>query len=94
MAQRLRKQFQTSGFTLVESLVAGVILFLLMLSTNRFLLMGMANSSRSGERAALEIAILNDIEQVQALDALVNNSDQLKSAACASNNAPSISTAD
>ena len=86
-AQRLRKQLQTSGFTLVESLVAGVILFLLMLSTNRFLLMGMANSSRSGERAALEMAILNDIEKVQALDALVNNSDQLKPAACGSDNA-------
>ncbi len=84
--QPLRKQLQANGFTLMESLVAGVILFLLMLSTNRFLLMGMANSSRSGERAALEMAILNDIEQVQALDALVNNSDELKPAACASNN--------
>ena len=85
--QPLRKQLQANGFTLMESLVAGVILFLLMLSTNRFLLMGMANSSRSGERAALEMAILNDIEHVQALDALVNNSDRLKPAACASNNA-------
>ena len=55
LAQRRRQQLQASGFTLVESLVAGVILFLLMLSTNRFLLMGMANSSRSGERAQLAL---------------------------------------
>jgi len=84
---RLQKQLMPSGFTLVESLVAGVILFLLMLGTNQFLLMGMANSSRSGERAALEMEILNDIEKAQQLDALINNSDELKPEACASDNA-------
>ena len=84
---RLQKQLMPSGFTLVESLVAGVILFLLMLGTNQFLLMGMANSGRSGERAALEMEILNDIEKAQQLDALINNSDELKPEACASDNA-------
>ena len=76
----------TSGFTIVESLVAGVILFILMLSTNRFLLIGMANSTRSGQRTALELEILNDIEEVQAIDALINNSPELKTEACKSTN--------
>ena len=84
---RLQKQLIPSGFTLVESLAAGVILFLLMLGTNQFLLVGMANSSRSGERAALEMEILNDIEKAQQLDALINNSDELKPEACSSDNA-------
>lgn len=86
LTNRLQKQLIPNGFTLVESLVAGVILFLLMVGTNRFLLMGMANSSRSGERAALEMQILNDIEKVQQLDALLKNSNELKQVACSSNN--------
>lgn len=86
LTNRLQKQLIPNGFTLVESLVAGVILFLLMVGTNRFLLMGMANSSRSGERAALEMQILNDIEKVQQLDALLKNSNELKQVACSSDN--------
>ena len=81
-----RRTPPSDGFTIVESLVAGVILFILMLSTNRFLLIGMANSTRSGQRTALELEILNDIEEVQAIDALINNSPELKTEACTSRN--------
>lgn len=86
-ANQLQKQLISSGFTLTESLVAGVILFLLMLGTNRFLFLGIANSSQSGERAALEMEILNDIEKVHQLDALLQNSNELKPLACSSGNA-------
>jgi len=64
----LRDGSSDSGFSLVEVLIAGIILFVLVQSANRALLVGMAGTSQSGSRTSLEAEIFNDIESIQAID--------------------------
>ena len=69
------------GFSLVEVLMAAIVMMGLLLGTNRLVMQGMATSGRAGLRAGLEQEILNDIESIQAIDTLLNSEPAL-SAAC------------
>lgn len=62
-----------SGFSLVEVLISAVVMLLLLSGTNRMLVLAMANSSSSGIRMEIENQILNDIEEIQAIDTSLNN---------------------
>ncbi|MAR05835.1 MAG: hypothetical protein CL862_01860 [Cyanobium sp. NAT70] len=62
-----------SGFSLVEVLIAAVVMFFLLAGTNRMLVLAMASSSSSGIRMEIENQILNDIEEIQAIDTSLNN---------------------
>ena len=57
-----------AGFSLVEVVVAAVVLFILMMSTNRAILLSMASTQKSVSRNSIESEILNDIEAIQAID--------------------------
>ena len=48
-------------------------MLLLLSGTNRMLVLAMANSSSSGIRMEIENQILNDIEEIQAIDTSLNN---------------------
>jgi type II secretory pathway pseudopilin PulG len=65
---RLRKPKPASGFSLVEVLIAAVILFIMLLSANKALLLGMASTRQGASRTSLEMEILNDIEIIQGID--------------------------
>ena len=69
-ARRLypRKLNPESGFSLVEVLVAAIILFIMLLSANKALLLGMAGTRQGASRTTLESEILNDIEIIQGID--------------------------
>ena len=62
-----------SGFSLVEVLIAAVVMFFLLAGTNRMLVLAMASSSSSGIRMEIENQLLNDIEEIQAIDTSLNN---------------------
>ena len=84
MAHRALKPVSTTteqGFSLVEVLMAAIVMMGLLLGTNRLVMQGMATSGRAGLRAGLEQEILNDIESIQAIDTLLNSEPAL-SAAC------------
>jgi len=66
--RRLRKPKPASGFSLVEVLIAAVILFIMLLSANKALLLGMASTRQGASRTSLEMEILNDIEIIQGID--------------------------
>ena len=76
------------GFSLVEVLMAAIVMMGLLLGTNRLVMQGMATSGRAGLRAGLEQEILNDIESIQAIDTLLNSEPAL-SAACQQAESPS-----
>ena len=69
------------GFSLVEVLMAAIVMMGLLIGTNRLVMQGMASSGRAGLRAGLEQEILNDIESIQAIDTMLNSEPAL-SAAC------------
>jgi hypothetical protein len=64
----LAKLKQAQGFSLVEVLIAAIILFIMLLSANKALLLGMAGTRQGASRTTLESEILNDIEIIQGID--------------------------
>ena len=66
--RHLRKPKTASGFSLVEVLIAAIILFIMLLSANKALLLGMAGTRQGASRTTLESEILNDIEIIQGID--------------------------
>ena len=67
------------GFSLVEVMVAAVVMMSLMLGTNRMITLGMASSSGSSTRYMIEQEILGDIEDIQNIDTRLNNSPDCSS---------------
>jgi hypothetical protein len=63
-----RKPKSASGFSLVEVLIAAIILFIMLLSANKALLLGMAGTRQGASRTTVESEILNDIEIIQGID--------------------------
>ena len=90
MARRPIRRINASnqGFSLVEVLMAAIVMMGLLIGTNRLVMQGMATSGRAGLRAGLEQEILNDIESIQAIDTLLNSEPAL-SAACQQAASPS-----
>ena len=74
------------GFSLVEVMVAAVVMISLMLGTNRMIALGMASSSNSSSRYTTEQEILGDIEDIQNIDTRLNNNPE-----CISNQSSSMS---
>ena len=62
-----------SGFSLVEVLIAAIILFIMLLSANKALLSGMASSRQGASRTSIESEILNDIETIQGIDSSLSS---------------------
>ena len=56
------------GFTLVEVLVAGVLLAAIMASVSRMSTSALASSAKQAERARIEAAINNNIQRLQMQD--------------------------
>ena len=52
----------------MEVLIAAIILFIMLLSANKALLLGMAGTRQGASRTTLESEILNDIEIIQGID--------------------------
>ena len=76
-----RSNASDQGFSLVEVLMAAIVMMGLLIGTNRLVMQGMASSGRAGLRAGLEQEILNDIESIQAIDTMLNSEPAL-TAAC------------
>ena len=73
-----------SGFTLVETMVAGAVMSLILIAVSRFSISSIVTSQQQSERRRLEAAINNDIQLLQQADSrlkLVDISD--KQTACA-----------
>jgi type II secretory pathway pseudopilin PulG len=68
LRRQQRKPNPASGFSLVEVLIAAIILFIMLLSANKALLLGMAGTRQGASRTTLESEILNDIEVIQGID--------------------------
>ena len=49
-------------------MIAAIILFIMLLSANKALLLGMASTRQGASRTSLETEILNDIEIIQGID--------------------------
>ena len=62
------RHHNAQGFSLAEVLIAAVVLFVLLSSANRTLMMSMASSRQGASRMALESEILNDVETIQGID--------------------------
>ena len=67
----------SDGFSLVEVLVAAIIMASLLIGSNRLALQGMASSGSSGQRAKIEQEIINDIESIQAIDTQLSKYPEL-----------------
>jgi prepilin-type N-terminal cleavage/methylation domain-containing protein len=67
-SQGLGHHHPAQGFSLVEVMIAAAVLFVLLSSANRTLMMSMANSRQGASRMQIESAILNDIEIIQGID--------------------------
>ena len=52
----------------MEVLIAAIILFIMLLSANKAVLLGMAGTRQGASRTTLESEILNDIEIIQGID--------------------------
>ena len=63
-----RKPKHASGFSLVEVLIAAIILFIMLQSANKAVLLAMASTRQGANRSSLESEILNDIETIQGID--------------------------
>lgn len=84
---RLRRvHYHQRGFSLVEVMVAAVVMISLMLGTNRMIALGMASSSNSSSRHMTEQEILGDIEDIQNIDTRLNNNPE-----CVSSQSSSMS---
>ena len=74
----LKSHFQTrqnqkgsKGFTLIETLIAGVLLTLVMTAVGRMSVSAIAGSSNLAERRKVEESIENHIQLVQQADSLL-----------------------
>jgi hypothetical protein len=65
---RKKKSNPNSGFSMAEVLVAAIVLFVMLLSANKAVLVGMASTRQATSRASIESEILNDIETIQGID--------------------------
>ena len=63
---------RSKGFTLVETLIAGVLLTLVMTAVGRMSASALAGSSNLAEQRRIEEAIENHIQLVQQADSLLN----------------------
>ena len=68
---KIRKGRGNQGFTLVETLIAGLLLTLVMTAVGRLSLSAMAGSSNLAERRRVEAAIENHIQLIQQADSLL-----------------------
>ena len=72
---------KTQGFSLVEVLMAALVMMGLLIGTNRLVAQGMSTSGKAGQRSVIEQEILNDIEMIQEIDiSILNSSSDLKAA--------------
>jgi Tfp pilus assembly protein PilV len=63
-----KQQSPESGFSIVEVMIAGIILFIILVSANKALMLGMAGTRQGASRTGIESQILNDIEVIQGVD--------------------------
>ena len=68
---KITKGRGNQGFTLVETLIAGLLLTLVMTAVGRLSLSAMAGSSNLAERRRVEAAIDNHIQLIQQADSLL-----------------------
>ena len=68
---KITKGRGNQGFTLVETLIAGLLLTLVMTAVGRLSLSAMAGSSNLAERRRVEAAIENHIQLIQQADSLL-----------------------
>ena len=68
---KITKGRGNQGFTLVETLIAGLLLTLVMTAVGRLSLSAMADSSNLAERRRVEAAIDNHIQLIQQADSLL-----------------------
>jgi Tfp pilus assembly protein PilV len=73
-AQKLQSQQDQSGFTIVEVLIAGIIMASILMSVARFSAAALAGSSNQRDRQALEAAINNNIQLLQQADSQITKS--------------------
>lgn len=63
------------GFTLVETMLAGVVMSLILIAVSRFSISSIATSQQQSERRRLEAAINNDIQLLQQADSRLKLDD-------------------
>ena len=63
-----RSAFQSNGFTLIETMVAGLIMSIVLVSVSRLSISAIATSSHQTIRRKIEAAINNDIQLLQQAD--------------------------
>ena len=78
-----RQSKEQKGFSLVETLMAAIVMLLLLVGSNRMIMQGMASSGRASQRAEIEQEIINDIEEIQAVDTLLSKEPKLTQACSA-----------
>ncbi len=59
------------GFTLIEQLLAGVLIAMIMTGVSRILIAGISNSKLQADRDLIEGAISNNIQLIQQADSLL-----------------------
>lgn len=74
LASRAKPKQPNHGFTLVEVLVAGVMLSATLVAVARFSAIALAGSSNQRDRQALEAAINNNIQLIQQADSQISTS--------------------
>ena len=57
-----------SGFSILEVMIAGIILFIILVNANKALMLGMAGTRQVESRSEIESQILDDIETIRAVD--------------------------
>ena len=75
---RNKKNLRARGFSLVETLVGTVILFVLLYGANSSIALSMNNSSQAGTKAYLEADVVNDIERIKIIDDELNRPVNIK----------------
>ena len=69
--QRNRRNCYQQGFTLVETLIAGLLMILIMAAIGRMGVASLASSGTLAERRRIEEAIENHIQLIQQADSLL-----------------------
>ena len=78
--QQKNHSHNENGFSLVETLIAAIVMLVLLVGSNRMMMQGMASSGRASQRAEIEQEIINDIEKIQEIDTLLSKEPQLSNA--------------